>query len=347
MQVSNPMLLAIFGNPVGLTQWVMSSARQAAEIIQGRLSTVVANSLEDLRAKWSKRDQVGVLFHSDTPNRELIDLFVRIPGTAVIVTEPIATVANFVGLNRSIDPQSALRVATRSACTLVGLFKRSDLWHVDMRIRDLSLNDFADELTARILPQASPTHVEQIKAKFAAVNPNCGSVGQAVDAFVERSLGANTDSFLKGAYLTPELTGLAGEFEECLRGGSQQMTWPANVFVRTSDLNYIEGPLDLVGPARVLIAGHSLSLPIGRWKATAEIAVSGNLSGNKIRSDIFAENRPVTIGIMRLPAEGAFSYQLDFECLDPSFPLIFRIAIMEGAIEGELELRRVHFERIQ
>ena len=119
-----------------------------------------------------------------------------------------------------------------------------------------------------------------------------------------------------------------------------------DVFVRMSDLSYLNGPIDLVGPARVLVGGHALSLPEGDWRATARIRVFDNFSGNTIQSDIFAEDILAAGVIALVPTFGIFEYSINFHCRDPFFPIIFRISILEGAIEGTLELESVSFKKI-
>lgn len=336
------MMLAIFGTPSALTYWVLINAKLAAEIVHGPSSRVTANSLEDLRAQWTQRDHRSVLFHADTPKRDLVDLFVRVPGVAIVVTEPLKTVASFAQAMRSLDPQTALRFATRSVCTLEQFLTRPDVWHIEPDIADLSLDRFVEELATRALPQATQAQIGEMQARLARFNSPSRSVGEALEAYVRKALEARVSV----KCLPPDLARAADDFDACVRRERPRMTWPPGVFVRMSDRTYVDSPIEMVGPARVLIGGHSLSVPIGRWKATAEIAVSDNASGNTLFFDVVADGHSLSGGTVRLPESGAFRMELDFECDDPFHPLNLRIAIREGAIEGVLELRHVHMQRL-
>lgn len=340
------MMLAIFGTPSALTHWVLNNAKLAAEVVHGPASKVTANSLDDLRTKWNQRGHKSVLFHADIPKRELVDLFVRVPGVAIVVTEPVRTVANFARNTRSFDPQVALRFATRSACAINQFLDRPDVWHIDSRVIGWSLDEFVEALATHVLPQATSVHIREMKAKLAKYNSPGRSVGEALAISLEKVLGARSEDMMAEIDLPPDFVRTADEFDACLQYGGQRMIWPPGVFTRMSDRTYINGPIEMVGPARVLIGGHSLSLPVGRWKATAEIFVSDNASGNTLFFDIVTEGRPAACGLVSLPESGAFSFELDFECDDPSFPLVLRIATKEGAIEGILELRHVQLQRL-
>jgi hypothetical protein len=341
------MMLAIFGTPSPLTYWVMNNALLAAEVQNGPIAVLTANTIDDLRARWTERGHKPVLFHADTPKRDLVDLFLRIPGEAIVVMEPLDKVVWFTRATRGLDPQTALRFATRSVCTLEDLLARSGVWFIDTSVLDLPLTSLVDTLIDRMFPQASPDKSAEMRVKIAAYNSGCHSVKQALDKFVRATLADQYEQSVSSLFLPTDVAKAIDEFETSLQYGvNRYMTWPPGVFVRMSDLAYLDGPIDLTGPARVLIGGHALSLPRGRWRATPEISVLGNVSGNEILSDIFAEDIPICAGISSLPSDGTFSYELEFECSDPYYPILFRISIMEGAIEGALNLNHVRFQQI-
>ncbi|MDP2358061.1 MAG: hypothetical protein Q8M31_18635 [Beijerinckiaceae bacterium] len=341
------MMLAIFGTPSQLTYWVMNTARLAAEVINGPMAVLTANTIDELRVRWAERGHKPVLFHADTPKRDLVELFLRIPGEAIVVIEALDEVVWFTRATRGLDPQTALRFATRSVCTLEDLLARSGVWSIDGGILDLSLVSFSDLLIDRLFSRSTPDECAEMRDKILAYNSDCLNVRQAVDKFVKVTLADRHERSVSGLFLQGDVAKAANVFEACFHHGvPRSMIWPPGVFVKMSDLSYLEGPIDLTGPARVLIGGHSLSLPRGLWRATVEISVSDNMSGNTILSDIFAEDRPVCAGVTSLPSKGTFSYEMEFECSDPYYPIIFRISTMEGAIEGALNLNHVQFQQI-
>jgi hypothetical protein len=138
------MLLAIFGTPSLLTQWVVNFANTLVDVVEGSPVYIPAMSIESLKEQWQNRGEKSVVFHSDTPRKEVIELFQRSGAPIVVVWEPVAVVADFVSTARSLDIQTAVRFTTQSVCTLAELVTQSDVWVIDSEMATVRLSDFID-----------------------------------------------------------------------------------------------------------------------------------------------------------------------------------------------------------
>ncbi len=105
------------------------------------------------------------------------------------------------------------------------------------------------------------------------------------------------------------------------------------------------GSIDLTGPARFIYYGPYFALPRGRWRADLVLEVSDCLSDNQIAIDVVAG---VVLAALKakLPAQGVYGCEIQFEIRDPSNPVEIRLQLLTGAIEGLLMLRSVHLTRI-
>jgi hypothetical protein len=127
---------------------------------------------------------------------------------------------------------------------------------------------------------------------------------------------------------------------------SQTITWRPEVVPDRDNLERIlDGPRDMLGPARILFGGNTLHLPLGAWKAKVVLEIAENYSGNQLISQVYCGSDLLSFVTAKLPVYGVFSYEMEFEVAD-SFPAIqVVIGIGEGAIEGKLYLRLITFDR--
>jgi hypothetical protein len=104
------------------------------------------------------------------------------------------------------------------------------------------------------------------------------------------------------------------------------------------------GPIDLTGPARYIYYGPYFALPAGVWSAKISFEVQDCLSDNQVALDVVAD-QILAIVRTKLPAQGVYRCQIDFEIQDPSKPVEIRVQLLTGAIEGVIQLRRIELHR--
>ena len=120
-----------------------------------------------------------------------------------------------------------------------------------------------------------------------------------------------------------------------------QFTWPAAILHGAAPEYSTEKPLDLVGPARLLIWGPYMHLPKGKWTACMEFEVLDNLSRNTVMADVLIGGSFAGLGEFDLPSRGIFSWNLKFEVKDIAKAIEVRLTLSKSAIEGSLFLREV------
>lgn len=342
------MFLAVFGTPSALTQWVVNLATVVARTLCGDFTFLPAVTMEALREAWGSRSAPAVVFHSDTPQRALVDFFTKFTFPMVVVMEHPVMVAEYSAVARNLDVQTSLRFTTQSFCTLAELSIRPATLLVTERVLHLGVGDFIDDYLAFNSITAGDEVRAAIRAMVLVGMPETTTVGQSVAAQFPHLVAVEVGRRGEAEYRRAFIDAVATQYDVLRRGEAGEVfAWPPQVFVRLSATNdYLDGAIDLTGPARVLISGHSLSVPRGHWRARATIEVRGNVSGNAIHADVFAEDRPVGGITARLPEAGLFQFDVDFDCEDPFYPIIFRVASLEGAIEGEITLRGLTLTRI-
>lgn len=343
------MIVAIFGMPSALTTWVLHNVKAAAVDVYGDCSVIFSDTAYDFDRQIAERTSRVFVLYSETPKRELVEAVLKLRISILVVTECLHKVAEMAMRQRSLDAHTALRFASRSICCLELLSGHSSAWRIDKSIFDKSLFVFSEMLSDFVFHDRSDETRRTIRRAISQLNIGAETVRDALSVFERQMLSALPDGSDVEVRFSDELLEVAKEFDTQVSETlfERRFNWPNSIFTQMSDLTYVEGPLDLVGPARVLVGGHALSLPVGKWIMSVEVEVAGNVSGNRILSDIFAEDSVVVRGVCPLPSNGGFSYDLEFRCRDPYYPIIFRIAILEGAIEGSLQLKKVRLKEIK
>lgn len=129
-----------------------------------------------------------------------------------------------------------------------------------------------------------------------------------------------------------------------------KICWPAELFL-AKDIKK-ETPateiIDLTGPARFLVHGPHLGLPRGEWKIAVSFDVASNISSNVVALDICQKRGQdvLVMGEAEMPASGAFCCDMTFLVSNPHLPIVLRLAIKQGAIEGKLRFLGAELERI-
>lgn len=149
-----------------------------------------------------------------------------------------------------------------------------------------------------------------------------------------------------GALEEDLLNFIAPQYDVIRNGrGLQAIEWPPYSLMRPEYPDRLTlGPVNLTGPARFIHYGPYLALPRGVWRAEMSVEVKDCLSDNIMGVDA-CSGRVLALVTAKLPPQGVFDFELEFEVRDPSKPVEIRVRLMTGAIEGELLLRRIQLAR--
>ncbi len=333
-------LMSIFGTPSALTRWIIEvSVAIAGEVSSGH-TFIAASSLEQMREAWANKQSGSVIFHSDSPQDDLRRIFLKNNYPLVLVSEPLWRVASYCMITRELDPILATRITTQSACTLSAL-QDCDLV---FRISESNYSDKVIDIINHILIfygiRSSTSDFPDLLAKMGLADRPDMTVEQSLSQFFPNY---NHDLHIQRSNLVDDARFILSQYEGVLRNlAPVEFIWPPTVcFKFEPEITHLDGSVEMLGGARILIGGHSLCLPTGRWRARVFLEISDNLSGNRMRSDVFAENEIFSTIFAQLPKDGLFYYDIDFECKDSFYPIIIQIAISEGAIEGVMTLREI------
>ncbi len=126
----------------------------------------------------------------------------------------------------------------------------------------------------------------------------------------------------------------------------EQAEWPAAIFSSGDKIgDFVAGPCDLTGPARIVVYGPYMHLPLGDWFSRVEIEVAENESGNRLKVDLVCGPRVLLSASADMPTRGQYGFSLPFTISEPLDPVELRFQIESGAIEGRFLLRRVVMTR--
>ena len=115
--------------------------------------------------------------------------------------------------------------------------------------------------------------------------------------------------------------------------------WPLALFT-CPDTEHWREPIDLTGPARVIMYGPYLHLPAGQWVARVEFEIDGAISGVEAATDVVSSGSVVEKTFL-MPTKGIFAFEIGFSVSDPRHTVEIRLMTKRSAIEGQLLVRSV------
>jgi hypothetical protein len=132
-------------------------------------------------------------------------------------------------------------------------------------------------------------------------------------------------------------TGINSPFEECI----EYRYWGWQLFFDNASNSPLEKELiELVGPARCIIYGPYLRLPIGTWRASVAFDLLGKTTSGLMSFDVFSDQADYLF-VFPIDDEGAFVVDFDFQVGHSNLPTQIRLFINEGQIEGLLRFKGI------
>ena len=299
----------------------------------GQVDYMHISTLDSLRERWAQRIADHILIFLDRPDSKLTSILTQISAPILYVTDDPMSCALYLAIDHDQSPEMAARNTNASLAMVY------DLYHNAKNIYAIPAVEGTDAklLSVYIHEALDLTDFYPIEAIGADLEANRGPESQSLAD--ERSSNA-----------ARELRDLSDAFLPFIRSGIparvERMIWPTQLFMTTDPIGapYIDH-IDLVGPARVLLYGPYLHLPIGRWRMTVEIQIENNESGNQLKAELAFDLDTRVCVSGPLPARTHAEFQLDFEIVEPREAVQLRLILLQGAIEGEFRLLRVAVAR--
>lgn len=339
------MLIGFFGVSSGLAHSTAMLLKAAFDAVRTPLSLFSINDVAALRANWTQiRDMAEshvVIIASDTPDDEFIQLLERVAVPKLIIVEDLVDSIFYMKNMRNMRFVDSVRFCTQTIATLYGLHQSAQSVTFSAKAYEASIDDIMSALAAG---------VGLSRRRFEGLSPRLDLPDAAIlRDYCARHFPAPLEIKARQSSEPAQERALAERIADAYTAiaiGARLRTveWPTELFLDWDTPGaFLAKPIELVGPARFIICGPYLHLPVGRWRAVLHFEIADNLSGNRLGVDLFAKEILVETNV-DLPPEGQFALSLDFDNPSAYAPLETRIQITSGAIEGSLRLLRVFFE---
>lgn len=321
------MFIALLGPSSSLTGWCIEVVKHLMTLQFKACQQINANTVAELKTAFAGGREEHVLLCAQAPDTEILRLIVdgRVR-TAVVLEHPVA-LGHHYQQGQSMNAQSAIAAVAIGFCALHDLIL-NDQTILITRNKDDNVSSYVHELASRYGFTIRPDQLDQL-SKGLPRPPT--------------SITSNADD----RHLV--VTALQSFEPLLIRRPIDHMTWPIDVFQKyDSPGGPLNGRVELTGGGRIFAFSPYLHVPPGRWTAGSQFEIGENLSGNKLKIDVFAGGATETVVAeceWPMPAQGEFTTELPFEVTEPRIPLSMRFYCLEGAIEGWFDLKEAVIDR--
>ncbi len=348
-------LLSIVGTPSPKLHAVLDIVRALVQATIGEHVVVVANSLEALRENLPGRPTLNdkpVVFLSDYPQPDVLATFYNLKAPVVICIDDFVTVALFSVVSRGFGGVDAARFATMGLVNVeptVVAPPPLSLFVGDPKAEMLA--GLIGKLAAFYRLPADNGSVEEVLQYLGFAEEPAATLGD----YAARKVAAPDKTAKDGRAALEErspldselIDFLAPQYDMVAHGQAlERLEWPVYALLRPEFPDRMTiGAIDLTGPARHIYFGPYFALPAGAWSVDISFKVQDCYSDNQIAVDVFA-TKVLSIIQAKLPPQGVYGCQIQFEIEDPSKPVEIRMQLLTGAIEGVLQLRTIALHRV-
>jgi hypothetical protein len=342
------MIIAVLGTPTALTFAGCAIVKTIVEVAGGPHNQIPTVFIDDLRTAWSNLQNDAkkkVVIVSDLPSTPLLSLIRSSRMPTIIFLDKFEEVVNQLVETRGMQLRQAVRHATKVFCLIDQVPDEAAL-RVSARDGRRSLKAFIASVCDFFGQDQTAEEARDVMTALGYAAGDSITLREHTMAKLPQLSSAESIAARSDAEGQAMLTLIAKQYAEVGTARSvAQIAWPTELFFQAHPpQDFLVGPTDLVGPARLLFYGPYLHLPKGSWIATITVEVAENFSGNYLYVDVFAGS-VLAAGETPLPPSGVFGFDLQFEIIDPFLGVEVRSQILSGAIEGRLELREVVFRR--
>ena len=341
-------LLGVFGTSAPLTYWTWQVVGLICDQQFGSHTSLLDGQFDPGMADDAAAG-IPILLQSEIPLVAVSRHFIDHDLPRIIVSEPLLEVVDYLTDMRALPVKSAARYATQSVSALheMVLCPGQHSLTLDEHVYDLTVTQLVSRISKHFGLELEPSATLDICGHLTAdgADPSRTDVGSSVSHVVAYA-GVRGDAGRRMAAYEDWLPPLMQQYDRVRKGTVDRFVWPQQIFPKRDEPDIIlAGAVELLGPARILIGGYTLHLPLGTWRARVDILVEQNFSGNVLLVHGYVGADLQKIRRARLPTQGEFRLEIDLTVADPNEPIQILLCTDQGAIEGRLELLTIGFSR--
>jgi hypothetical protein len=339
------MMVCVVGASTALTYWAFGVASHAMEESFGQFHRVHCTSAAEMYEQWRGRNDRPVLFTTDYLEENVCELLLESGAPIVALTDTAEVAIKTAAKLRALSCFDAIRVSSLYISSLSGTLNHAATTVFSADARNMRVAEFVrqflsalrlsdPEIAARVLRRVIPADAQRESL----------TVEEAIDALQSRvELDEAISTWSVSEFESYKQ--IAADYQTILdRSPVREIVWPAAILYSAAPGFRTDKPLDLLGPARLLVWGPYMHLTKGRWMASMEFEVAGNLSPNSVIADVLVGGEFAGLGEFGLPERGVYTWQLAFDVSDIAKPIEVRLTLDKAAIEGEFFLRQVRLQ---
>jgi hypothetical protein len=336
-----PQTIAVGGPPSPGSILLIHIVTEIVRHLSGGVATFPVNSAEQFSSGHAGSQNWPLVLFFDVPERSVLKLIEANDFPLLLLEDDYFSTAVYCMTARNLAVAEASRFVSQSFACLDPVFRLE-------RVRTISFAPQSDIVTfidsvTTMMNIAGPVWNE-MRTEFLSRYAHFKTVQEAVLGVVQFAEQAQA----KAGQLPREMQELLREQARGFEGHVQHNAyWPAGILLEgRPPYGLVQGPIELVGPARLLAFGPYMHLPPGRWRAEyafeAVVHGAGDLYGFDVTAD--SEVKFNTQGM--IDRSGLYRIQCEFEIEDAASPVEFRCFLNEGAIGGYFEPKGVTLCRI-
>lgn len=343
------MLIVVAGTPSPISLWTLHVVRIAAQVFFGDHRFLTSTTLEGFRSDRHSTDSVCTVLYVTSPSHRLVKLLVRARAFFVSAIDAPRDVVSFLVSARGMTLAGAFREYMKSAASLELVTSLPRGCHVSSSVYDIPLPEFLAGIFSSCRLAIGPALVEEVAARVFDRHPREESV--TVGDLICRDVAGAERPGARAALGEPgnALAGALGQHRELMFTGDPSLSveCPLMLYIADNEVTYdASSPwISMVGPARCILWGPYIHLPIGRWRVRVAIGVRENFSGNVLQIKVVRALSDYAEANAILQVSGVFDFDMEFEIDEPIDPLEVTFTLKEGAIEGAFRLIGMSFSK--
>lgn len=338
-------LVATFGPAGAFTHWSLHALNTMTGILLGEYDYVSVATVQDFRTALASRQSNNVHLYTDAPDRGLASAFIQRQLPFLAMDEDPADVTGFMIRAHGMDWKQAVRQTNLSFAASSDLFVSPMALRLS-RSNSLTIGHFVQQVLQHLRLEASEEQFDHIVQRLLPDSTPASKVEEAILSQIANAAPIGEGLDLAG----PELRiveALHASMRRSQAGmGPREFYWPAEFLVGQGGIDeLLSQPVEMLGPARCLVYGPYLYLPIGLWELSVVLDVDENFSGNSIDVDVF-HGVALRMETFKLPASGRMALIIKFSVTESREPVQVRVIQREGAIEGKLFIGDIQIRQV-